>query len=200
MRCACCNGMSKSFNLKTWMVKIAIISASMSTTVIGVENMAKQQFRIRKILAWMFVCMWMAFIFYLSNQTAGASSELSLEVTVMIERMMYIIIPHIDFQESIFHHYIRKGAHFFTYFILGVLVMNALFISRKHVISSMLYSLVICVIYATTDEIHQLFIPGRSGEVIDVFIDSVGATVGILIYASCTVLIRQRIFKRYKQT
>src|SRR5699024_10372562 len=125
---------------------------------------------------------------------------LSLEVTVMIERMMHIIIPHIDFQESIFHHYIRKGAHFFTYFILGVLVMSSSFFSRNHVISSRLYSLVICVIYGTTDEIHQLFIPGIRGEVIDAVIDSVDATVGILIYASCTVLIRQRIFKRYKQT
>ena len=91
--------------------------------------MAKQQFRIRKILAWMFVCMWMAFIFYLSNQTAEASSELSLEVTVMIERMMHIIIPHIDFQESIFHHYIRKGAHFFTYLLKYACIASGNFIA-----------------------------------------------------------------------
>ncbi len=37
----------------------------------------------------------------------------------------------------------------------------------------------ICVLYAIFDEIHQLYVPGRSGEIIEVLIDSVGAGVGI---------------------
>ena len=35
------------------------------------------------------------------------------------------------------------------------------------------------VLYASTDEIHQLFVPGRSGMVRDVFIDSIGGIIGV---------------------
>ena len=35
-------------------------------------------------------------------------------------------------------------------------------------------------IYACTDEIHQLFVPGRGGSIIDVLNDSMGALVSVL--------------------
>ena len=38
-------------------------------------------------------------------------------------------------------------------------------------------------VYAATDEFHQLFIPGRSGQVSDVLLDSAGALAGVLILA-----------------
>ena len=44
------------------------------------------------------------------------------------------------------------------------------------------YSLLICILYATSDELHQVFIPGRGAQVKDVIIDSAGACVGILVY------------------
>lgn len=37
-------------------------------------------------------------------------------------------------------------------------------------------------LYGITDEIHQLFVPGRSGQVKDVIIDGAGSIVGILVY------------------
>ncbi|HIU52150.1 MAG TPA: VanZ family protein [Candidatus Merdicola faecigallinarum] len=43
------------------------------------------------------------------------------------------------------------------------------------------YSFIIGVIYAITDEIHQLFVPGRSGEIRDVLIDGLGIIVGIIL-------------------
>ena len=46
----------------------------------------------------------------------------------------------------------------------------------------MLYSACIGIIYAITDEIHQLFIVGRSGSIIDVLIDSIGIFTGISIF------------------
>ena len=42
-------------------------------------------------------------------------------------------------------------------------------------------SIVISVLYAVSDEIHQIFVPSRVGAVADVFIDSLGATLGICI-------------------
>ena len=43
---------------------------------------------------------------------------------------------------------------------------------------------VICVmIYASTDEIHQLFVGGRSGRFTDVLIDTAGGFIGIMAAA-----------------
>jgi len=52
---------------------------------------------------------------------------------------------------------------------------------------------VFCVLYAISDETHQIFVPGRSAQISDVLIDSVGAIVGILMYL---VLARIKL-KRY---
>ena len=38
-----------------------------------------------------------------------------------------------------------------------------------------------CIFYATTDEFHQLFVPGRTGRLLDIGIDSCGALLGSLI-------------------
>lgn len=42
------------------------------------------------------------------------------------------------------------------------------------------------ILYAISDEIHQIYIPGRGGLVNDVIIDSDGAVVGIEIYVGCS--------------
>ena len=38
------------------------------------------------------------------------------------------------------------------------------------------------ILYACTDEIHQLFIQGRAGQLKDVLIDTIGSLTGIYIY------------------
>lgn len=42
-------------------------------------------------------------------------------------------------------------------------------------------SLIIGIFYATSDEIHQCFIPGRGPQITDVIIDSMGVLLGILL-------------------
>ncbi len=75
---------------------------------------------------------------------------------------------------------IRKLAHLFEYFVLGILMFNCL--KGYNIKRIILISLVLCSIYAITDEIHQLYIPGRSGNLIDVMIDAVGSVIGIILY------------------
>lgn len=75
---------------------------------------------------------------------------------------------------------IRKLAHFTEYLILGFLTINMLDkndISKKHLIS-----ILICIIYATSDEIHQIFVPGRTCQIKDILIDSIGSITGIYLY------------------
>lgn len=130
---------------------------------------------IRHIVRFGFVVIWMGIIFYLSHQPASASSALSGGILEWVLRL----VPF-DVDEEFVHFLVRKGAHFSAYFMLGMLLMHA--IRVKRLIVGMGVSLFIAVLYAASDEFHQTFIAGRSGEVRDVMIDSVGAIVGIIVY------------------
>ena len=78
----------------------------------------------------------------------------------------------------------RKSAHFIAYLILGFLVSHAM----KNDGSTALAwkrrgaSLLLCVAYAISDEIHQIFVPGRGPLVKDILIDGAGAVIGIMLY------------------
>lgn len=75
---------------------------------------------------------------------------------------------------------VRKLAHFTIYLILGLLITN--YIDVYKIDKKLLISLILCFLYAISDEIHQLFVPGRSGEIRDVLIDAFGSFVGICSY------------------
>lgn len=136
----------------------------------------------RKVISWLLVILWMALIFYLSHQPATESNNLSTGITERIVAIIERVTSDIDFDVSNFNNIVRKNAHFFAYLVLGMLLSNAL--SSNGITGSrrFLIALAICVLYAISDEIHQLFIPGRAGQVRDVIIDSAGATVGISGY------------------
>lgn len=73
---------------------------------------------------------------------------------------------------------VRKSAHVFEYFVLGVLALNifdAFNIKRK-----VLFAIILCVLYAASDEFHQLF-TGRTASVTDVLLDSAASIVGIYL-------------------
>lgn len=135
-----------------------------------------------KILSWAAVIAWMALIFYFSHQPGSESSELSQGVTEIIVTTVEKIAPNADYDINHFHYLVRKNAHFFVYLVLGMLVINALRRSGVKGGRSIALAFFVCVLYAISDEVHQLFIPGRSGEVTDVIIDSAGSSVGIVVY------------------
>lgn len=142
----------------------------------------EKQLRRKKRIGWFFVVVWMGVIFYLSHQPATASGELSAGITGMVLKL-FSIFP-IQLPEETLHFFIRKLAHFSAYFILGVLLFYSLHIGQKRQMTHAFIALLLSIMYAVTDEVHQLFIPGRSGEVRDVLIDSMGALTGILMYSS----------------
>lgn len=138
-----------------------------------------------------------ATIFYFSHQVADDSSNQSSIIVEIISN----IIPYIKnmeepdkiiFKEEILTPIVRKTAHFSIYAMLGLLTTNfMLTIENKKMYKRALFALAFCFIYAITDEFHQTFIPGRSGELRDVLIDSSGALVGILFTIAITKLKRK---------
>lgn len=145
-----------------------------------------------RILLWTAVIIfWMSLIFYLSHQPATESNQLSAGITEIIINAVEKFVPNANFDIRSVNHTIRKKAHFFAYLILGMLVINALRKSGMSEYRSIVLALGICVLYAVADEIHQLYIPGRSGEIRDFLIDSAGSGIGIGVYLIIN-MIKQR--------
>lgn len=90
----------------------------------------------------------------------------------------------------VIHRHLRKTAHFFIYLFLGSFLMNALTVSGVKWIKAFVMSILISFFYAVSDELHQYFVPGRTPLVMDVIIDTVGATVGVLLYSTLNQLIQ----------
>ena len=122
------------------------------------------------------VILWMIFIFVMSSFDATSSSNQSNFIVDIITSI--INIKDIGLLSLI----IRKLAHFTEYFILGILVIN--FITRYD--KKIIIAILLCIIYATSDEIHQIFVPGRSCQIIDIMIDSLGSIMGIYLYKLIT--------------
>lgn len=127
---------------------------------------------IRKIIKFILIILWMMLIFSFSNDTGNVSTKKSDGFIIKIVESIsgrklseaekekwttYLVVP------------VRKGAHLGVYFVLGILVFS--FISEFMIISykSILLSIGISILYACSDEIHQLLVPGRSGQIKDVF-------------------------------
>lgn len=137
---------------------------------------------INKIIAWLAVLLWMVLIFNLSSQVAEQSNELSTGITEVIVQTVQKIAPGVEFDIRSLNNILRKNAHFFAYLMLGILLLNAFRRSAVKGCRSIGLALGICVLYAISDELHQLFVPGRGCQFRDVIIDSAGAAVGLLLY------------------
>jgi len=140
----------------------------------------------RKDLALVLTLAWMGVIFYLSHQPASQSSELSGSFVDIL--LSFINFMPVNIDEAVVHFFIRKSAHFIAYFILGMLVLHSmkLFFNLRYSVVLLAFS--ITLIYAISDEFHQTFIPGRSGELRDLLVDSAGSFTGIMTYLLCFIL------------
>ena len=119
----------------------------------------------KKIIKIIIVLLCMITIFSFSSDNEQQSNKKSDGVIIRFTR---IIVGH-NLSEKEKTKYInkyvvfvRKSAHFTIYFILGLSLIS--------------------LVYACSDELHQLFVSGRSGQITDVLLDSTGSFVGIYIY------------------
>ncbi len=134
------------------------------------------------------VLIWMVVIFCLSNQPASISSNLSNGlINDTIVKIYEIFNGKIDMikREEILSKYsypVRKLAHFTEYFILGFLVLIFLmdYINEPRII---VYCVLICFIYACTDEFHQYFVVGRNCSFLDVIIDTIGSLISSVLFS-----------------
>ncbi|MDF2534502.1 MAG: acetobutylicum phosphotransbutyrylase [Bacillales bacterium] len=142
----------------------------------------------KQLLWWVATIGLMIGIFLFSNQPATESSSISGGIVEKIVKPVLELL-RIQYSETV-HTIFRKIAHFTFYGLLGISVFNLL---RSYQIQkSVLLSLLICFLYASTDEFHQTFVPGRSGEFRDVIIDISGSIFGTIVILIVSKVIRKK--------
>lgn len=135
--------------------------------------------RTRIIISGIAVIIWMIVIFIFSAMTGEESGNLS-------SGLVHALLKNIPFlaESELAHLVVRKLAHMTEYAIFCLLIINlekqiGFKIRLKHI----LIGIFISCIYAMTDEYHQSFVNERSGNIIDVGIDTLGAAIaGIIVF------------------
>ena len=144
----------------------------------------------------------MVAVFVFSHQPADVSSQVS---GGLIYRFLSFIVGGFDsLSESeraeminSLQYVVRKGAHAFIYTVMGALSMGlmATFGFKKRW-SPCAVAFLVCFLYSISDEVHQTFVAGRSGQVSDVILDSCGAFFGIAVVTFFIFIARKRRQRR----
>lgn len=147
----------------------------------------------RKRMFWIFFVLsllWMGVIFFFSAQPAVESSKLSTNTVdwLLSSRssknsvLQYLIVLLRQFdQKGILEFLVRKLAHAAEYGILAIFLGMTIYFSEQWNSRWQQKTVGLCVLYACTDEFHQLFVPGRAGQVQDVIIDTIGAICAVFL-------------------
>lgn len=148
--------------------------------------MSKKKLIVIRVIIILLILGWMNLVFGFSAQNSAESSNLSLTIASWFSN-------DINTQQFL-EPYIRKIAHFSEYAVGGMLFFSLFSTFNIKERKRILFACFLGIIYATTDEIHQLFVDGRSGQVIDVCIDSLGVITGVLLL-KLLIMIYKNIMK-----
>lgn len=127
--------------------------------------MKKSKFRFWLLLS----LLWLAVIFFHACMPANTSNAESRGMLAVVQ----LLLPWMT------HDTLRTLAHFAEYLLLGSLFTQTCLQVRPF---SLLKPLALCQFVALCDESVQLFVPGRAGELRDLWVDFGGALLGCLIF------------------
>lgn len=150
---------------------------------------------LKKIILWFLLVFVMSIIFYFSHQTGVNSQDTSDgfidKLIVFLPKFVGVFLMELD-ESGILSYIVRKSAHFTIYLCLGSVSVSLCneYLPEKS-LKCISIAEAICVSYAFSDEFHQSFIPGRSAELSDVFVDSAGALSGILLVVFIMFLLKR---------
>ena len=144
------------------------------------------------IISWILVVSWMGLIFYFSSMNGVESTnksvkaiETTIKKTVEATNEVGITNKNVESKKVAevaekMNFPVRKVLHALEYFVLTLLLINALYQSGVRGNKIYVISFVISVLYALTDEYHQLFTE-RTSSLIDVLIDTLGVILSIIL-------------------
>lgn len=144
----------------------------------------------RKVLIWIPVLAMAFIIFGFSGQGGEQSGGLSRKVAAVIVDQaagLRLIEPDEAGREALIEQLqypVRKGAHMSEYALLGIFLYIALAVDGVCRRYRGIAAFGIAVLFACTDEFHQLFVPDRSGRLTDVLIDAAGCLIALSVCAA----------------
>ena len=115
---------------------------------------------------------------------ASTSGFSSLNTSQIIRPLLLWIFPNLsEGQIAVAHIVTRKTAHFSEYAVLGILAARAFTSSANHFVRQHWFQMAVLVVvaYALLDELHQSFVPERTGSIYDSAIDIVGGLTALLL-------------------
>ena len=156
---------------------------------------------IRKKICLVLTVCWMAVIFAFSARNAELSTGDSTSVGMMFGQMFVPGFDEMDTKEQMafadmIDHPVRKTAHATEYAVLGFLIAGSYDDRTKKRLKLILVPLLTGALYAVSDEIHQLFVPGRSCQISDLLLDSCGVLAGTLAGMLIFTYKRRRVSRK----
>jgi VanZ family protein len=130
---------------------------------------------------WLPPLLWMTLIFSASSDARSYEHS-----SRFVEPLLHWLFPHMS-QAHIdgLHHFVRKCAHVTEYAVLALLLWRALHRSKNNLPAwswpKVGGTILFVFLYAATDEFHQSFVPTRTPLVSDVFIDTAGGVLGLIV-------------------
>lgn len=102
-------------------------------------------------------------------------------------------IPSIEIPET--HFLIPFLVHFAEFFILAVLLLWAANDGFRGGVNpgAVMAAFLISALYAVVDELHQIYVPGRVPDMLDVAVDTFGAAVACIVFSFILVALRNRV-------
>lgn len=125
--------------------------------------------KIHIAVSWVLVVICMGIIFFLSAQNGEESSELSGSFVMALLEWLGV-----EVDEGI----LRSIAHCLEFMGLSLLLFNAVYVTW-FLKATPIVAFFGTVLYAITDEIHQIFVPERAFQISDILVDSTGALIGV---------------------
>lgn len=159
-----------------------------------------------KYFSWLPAFCIMGAIFWFSSRTAELSQESSLSISMVIfnlcDKLSNSSIQSPERLEllTVIDHIVRKSAHFTEYAFLCAAIVFHFTVWKKGISYTTWIPVLITGLYAASDEYHQTFVAGRSGQVSDVLLDTAGAVAGVIIFRFIYLLILRYSEKRRKIT
>lgn len=137
-----------------------------------------------KIMDIILVLIWMCVVFWFSSQVGDTSKSQSGNTIRKIITFFNknITTENLEIIVETLQPFVRKLAHFSIYTLGGMLIYNLINKYNLNKKVKIIYTIIIGALYAASDEIHQLFVPYRSGQVTDVLIDTCGVITGVILF------------------
>jgi len=139
---------------------------------------------------WLLTATWVVMIFGLSRAPYSSASSARFLSMVLDWLSISVLSQNLVPMNNL----LRKSAHLMEYAVLAVFLYNSLkpvgnpSWSRK----AAFWALVASGSYSITDELHQLFVPGRHASLFDCLIDTTGAFLGLFVLSKAIVMLQRK--------